>query len=225
MVAWAAKGARERGWRRRGTSHWRSWGARGTRCASCLGAEHGVDEIRHRRLVRRLERILPPVARREHELHLRALRRRPDAHAGAGAAGHARGAGGGLGLVGAGGGAGARAEVGSYLHYKPAEKFDAIISICMMEHIVSPQEAREGKSVPAYRNYFRLAHEWTKPGSWFGLQTILRNFVPRDRQDVKDVGWVTYEIFPGGITPRLEVIIAAVNPYWEVMEVKTRRLD
>jgi cyclopropane-fatty-acyl-phospholipid synthase len=36
---------------------------------------------------------------------------------------------------------------------------------------------------------------------------------------------VTYKIFPGGITPRLEDIIAAVNPYWEVLEVKTRRLD
>src|SRR5207248_11156125 len=94
----------------------------------------------------------------------------------------------------------------------------------MMEHIVSPQEARDGKSIPAYRNYFRLAHEWTKPGTYFGLQTILRNFVPRDRKDVKDIGWVTYEIFPGGITPRLEEIIAAVNPYWEVVEVKTRRL-
>jgi cyclopropane-fatty-acyl-phospholipid synthase len=120
---------------------------------------------------------------------------------------------------------GVSAEVCSYLDYRPAEKFDAVISICMMEHIVSPQEARDGKSIPAYRNYFRLAHEWTKPGAWFGLQTILRNFVPRDRQDVKDVGWVTYEIFPGGITPRLEEIIAAVNPWWEVIEVKTRRLD
>lgn len=117
------------------------------------------------------------------------------------------------------------AEVCSYLDFKPAVKFDAIISICMMEHIVSPQEAREGKSIPAYRDYFRLAHEWAKPGAYFGLQTILRNFVPRDRKDVKDVGWVTYEIFPGGITPRLEEIIAAVNPYWEVLEVKTRRLD
>ncbi|HEX9576318.1 MAG TPA: class I SAM-dependent methyltransferase [Myxococcales bacterium] len=120
---------------------------------------------------------------------------------------------------------GVTASVCSYLDYKPPLKFDAVMSICMMEHIVSPQEAREGKSIPAYRNYFRLVHEWTKPGTYFGLQTILRNFVPRDRQDVKDVGWVTYEIFPGGITPRLEEIIAAVNPYWEVLEVKTRRLD
>ncbi|HXN83367.1 MAG TPA: cyclopropane-fatty-acyl-phospholipid synthase family protein [Myxococcales bacterium] len=119
---------------------------------------------------------------------------------------------------------GVTASVCSYLDYRPELKFDAIVSICMMEHIVSPLEAREGKSVAAYRNYFRLAHEWTKPGAYFGLQTILRNFVPRDRQDVRDLGWVTYEIFPGGIVPRLEEIIAAVNPYWEVLEVKTRRL-
>jgi cyclopropane-fatty-acyl-phospholipid synthase len=119
---------------------------------------------------------------------------------------------------------GVTASVCSYLDYRPEVKFDAIVSICMMEHIVSPLEAREGKSVAAYRNYFRLAHEWTKPGAYFGLQTILRNFVPRDRQDVRDLGWVTYEIFPGGIVPRLEEIIAAVNPYWEVLEVKTRRL-
>jgi cyclopropane-fatty-acyl-phospholipid synthase len=119
---------------------------------------------------------------------------------------------------------GVTAQVTSYLDYKPEVKFDSVISICMMEHICSPEEARAGKSVQMYRNYFRLVHEWTRPGAWFGLQTILRNFVPRDRQDVKDVGWVTYEIFPGGITPRLEEIIAAVNPYFEVIEVKTRRM-
>jgi len=95
---------------------------------------------------------------------------------------------------------GVTAEVCNYLDFKPAEKFDAIISICMMEHIVSPLEVREGKAILAYRNY-----------------------LPRDRNDLKDIGWVTYEIFPGGITPRLEEIITAVNPYWEVIEVKTRR--
>jgi len=117
------------------------------------------------------------------------------------------------------------AEVCSYLDYHPSVNFDAVMSICMMEHIVSPEEARAGKAVAAYRSYFRLAHQWSAPGSYFGLQTILRNFVPRERQDLRDVGWVTYEIFPGGITPRLEEIIAAVNPFWEVLEVKTRRLD
>jgi len=119
---------------------------------------------------------------------------------------------------------GVTASVCSYVDYKPTTRFDAIISICMMEHICSPEEARAGKSIEMYRNYFKLAHQWTKPGAHFGLQTILRNRVPRDPKDLKDIGWVTYTIFPGGITPRLEEIIAAVNPYWEVLEVKSRRL-
>lgn len=120
---------------------------------------------------------------------------------------------------------GVTASCVSYLDYQPPVKFDSIISICMMEHIVTPAEARAGKAIDMYRNYFRLAHSWSKPGAWFGLQTILRNRVPRIAADVRDIGWVTYEIFPGGITPRLEEIISAVNPYWEVIEVKTRRLD
>ena len=36
-----------------------------------------------------------------------------------------------------------------------------------------------------YRNYFQLAHQWTKPGAYFGLQTILRNRVPRDPKDLQ----------------------------------------
>jgi cyclopropane-fatty-acyl-phospholipid synthase len=119
---------------------------------------------------------------------------------------------------------GVSASVCSYVDYRPEVKFDSVISICMMEHIVSPEEARAGRAIELYRKYFKLAHSWTRPGAHFGLQTILRNRVPRIPQDLRDVGWVTYKIFPGGITPRLEEIIAAVNPYWEVLEVKTRRL-
>lgn len=117
------------------------------------------------------------------------------------------------------------ADCVSYLDYQPTTKFDSIISICMMEHICTPEEAREKKHIEKYRHYFKLAHQWTKPGAYFGLQTILRNRVPRIAQDLKDIGWVTYAIFPGGISLRLEDVIQAVNPYWEVLEVKTRRLD
>lgn len=110
-----------------------------------------------------------------------------------------------------------------FFDYAPGTRFDALTSICMIEHVVSPEQARAGLSVERYREYFRRAHALTTPGAWFGLQTILRNFVPRNRDDIRDIGWVTYEIFPGGITPRMEDIVQAVNPYWEVVEVKTRR--
>jgi cyclopropane-fatty-acyl-phospholipid synthase len=115
------------------------------------------------------------------------------------------------------------ATVTDYRDFQPTEKFDAIISICMMEHIATPEEVREGKHIAMYRDYFRLAHQWTRPGAWFGLQTILRNRVPRNREHLRDIGWVTQEIFPGGLSLRLEDIVMAVNPYWEIMEVQTRR--
>jgi len=120
---------------------------------------------------------------------------------------------------------GVTASVVSYLDYKPARKFDALISICMMEHIASPEQARSGQHLDLYRNYFRLAHEWTNPGSYFSLQAILRNRAPRNRKDIQDIGFCTYKIFPGGMSLRLEDVIMSVTPYWEVMDVKTRRTD
>lgn len=112
-----------------------------------------------------------------------------------------------------------------FMTWKTDDKFDAVISICMMDHLCSPEEARQGKAVEIYRNYFKHVHEMTKPGTWFGLQTILRNKTPRRGKDLEDVFFVTKEIFPGGLNPRLEDIIQAVNPYWEVMTVKQRRED
>jgi cyclopropane-fatty-acyl-phospholipid synthase len=104
-------------------------------------------------------------------------------------------------------------------------KFDALISICMIDHLCSPEEARHGKAIDIYRNYFKKCWELTSPGAWFGLQTILRNRVPRIKKDLEDVYFCTHVIFPGGLNPRLEDIIQAVNPYWEVMQVNTRRQD
>ena len=115
--------------------------------------------------------------------------------------------------------------VTDYRDFEPEKKFDGIISICMMEHIATPEEVRDGTHIKAYRDYFKKAHQWTNPGASFGLQTILRNKVPRIKKDLEDIGFVTYKIFPGGLSLRLEDIIKAVNPYWEVMEIKTRRVD
>jgi len=90
---------------------------------------------------------------------------------------------------------------------------------------VSPEEARQGKAVDNFRKFFRTVHQWTAPGAWFGLQHIVRNRVPRDKKDLEDVHWVTHVIFPGGLNPRIEEVVQAVNPYWEIVEMHSRRLD
>lgn len=111
----------------------------------------------------------------------------------------------------------------NYLHYEAPRKFDAVMSICMVEHIVTPDDARAGKAVDLYRDYFRRVHSWTKPGTYFGLQAITRCGVPRNRQDLDDMRHSTYTIFPGAVTPRVEDLIVASIPYYEVVEMKARR--
>ena len=122
-----------------------------------------------------------------------------------------------------------------FMKWETSERFDALISICMIDHLCSPEEARQGKAVDIYRAYFKKAWELTRPGSWFGFQAILRNRTPKmrpwgalpadSRKDLEDYFFCTKEIFPGGLNPRLDELIQAVNPYFEVMQVNTRRND
>jgi cyclopropane-fatty-acyl-phospholipid synthase len=120
---------------------------------------------------------------------------------------------------------GVKAYCCDYKDHQPEVKYDAVESICMIDHLVSPEEARQGKAVDNFRKYFRTVYQWTSPGAWFGLQHIVRNRVPRDKKDLEDVHWVTHEIFPGGLNPRIEEVVQAVNPYWEIIEMHSRRMD
>ncbi len=101
--------------------------------------------------------------------------------------------------------------------------YDSLISIEMIDHLCSPAQAAKGMAVDIYRSYFNKCAEWVKPGGYFGFQAILRNRVPRTRADISDLKFTADVIFPGGLNPRLEDLILAVNPSWEIMELKTRR--
>lgn len=114
-------------------------------------------------------------------------------------------------------------KVMDYKDYQPTERYDALQSIEMIDHLCSPAQSHEGKAVDLYREYFRKCHSWVTPGAHFGFQAILRNRVPRNRQDLEDLRFTADVIFPGGLNPRLEELVAAVNPYWEIIELRTQR--
>lgn len=118
---------------------------------------------------------------------------------------------------------GVKALVCDYKDFQPEEPYDALISIEMIDHLVSPAQAREGQAVGIYRTYFDKVAKWVKPGACFGFQAILRNVVPRRRKDLEDLQFTADVIFPGGLNPRLEEMIMAAHPSWEVLEVRTQR--
>lgn len=110
-----------------------------------------------------------------------------------------------------------------YKDFEPPKKYDALISIEMIDHLVSPKQARDGHAVEIYRTYFDKLAKWVEPGSCFGFQAILRNRVPRRKKDLEDLQFTADVIFPGGLNPRIEELIMAAHPSWEVMEVRTQR--
>lgn len=113
--------------------------------------------------------------------------------------------------------------VKDYQHYAPAEAYDALQFIEMIDHLCSPAQSHKGQAVDLYRAYFQKCRSWVKPGACFGFQAILRNRVPRNRKDLEDLRFTADVIFPGGLNPRLEELVAAVNPYWEILELRTQR--
>lgn len=118
---------------------------------------------------------------------------------------------------------GVKAMVCDYADYEPKQPYDALVSLEMVDHLCSPAQAQQGQAIPIYREYFRKTAEWVKPGACFGFQAILRDRVPRTRKDLEDLQFTADVIFPGGLNPRLEELIAAIRPYWEVLEMRTQR--
>ena len=112
-----------------------------------------------------------------------------------------------------------------YKDFVPAEKYDALTSIEMIDHLVSPAQQQQGLAVPIYREYFNKVATWVKPGSCFGFQAILRDRVPRKREDLAHLKFTADVIFPGGLNPRLEELVAACGQSWEIIQLNTRRVD
>ena len=110
-----------------------------------------------------------------------------------------------------------------YRDYRPERIFDSIISIGMFEHVATPAQTRRGEHIDIYRDYFRKAWEWSRPGASFGLQSVVGAKIPRGAA-LREIAWATSAIFPGAISPRLESIFQSAHPYWEVIELQTRRM-
>ncbi len=110
-----------------------------------------------------------------------------------------------------------------YKDFQPDEKYDALQSIEMIDHLCSPAQATQGLAVDLYRTYFDKAARWCKPGACFGFQAILRHKVPRTVNDIADLKFTADVIFPGGLNPRLEELVQAAANSWEILEVRTQR--
>jgi len=117
----------------------------------------------------------------------------------------------------------AKIIIKDYALYEPEQPYGGLISIEMIDHLCSPAQSKQGLAIGLYRAYFNRLAQWVEPGAAFGFQAILRNKIPRRGKDLADMAFTADVIFPGGLNPRIEELVAAVTPCWEIEELHMRR--
>jgi cyclopropane-fatty-acyl-phospholipid synthase len=117
---------------------------------------------------------------------------------------------------------GVTAHLGDFMKLETTARFDAVISIGMIEHLVSPDEYRAGQHREVYRRFFDRVWELTTPGARVSMQGILRLEVPRNREHLRDLGWIS-TIFPGGLTLTLDDVVTSGTRRFELEALHTRR--
>lgn len=118
---------------------------------------------------------------------------------------------------------GLKVWIEDYAKFTPPFLYDGLVSIEMIDHLCSPAQARQGLGVELYRQYFDTLAKWVPKGAAFGFQAILRNRIPRRRKDLEDLAFTADVIFPGGLNPRIEELVVAISPSWELEELIMRR--
>jgi cyclopropane-fatty-acyl-phospholipid synthase len=125
--------------------------------------------------------------------------------------------------VAAAGWPGVEVDLVAMSDYRPRQPFDALISIGMFEHVASRDDHAEGRHRALYEEYFRRAHEWTNPGAWFALQSVVSVNPLRNKMMLRRTIMLFEKIFPGGCVPTIENVVTAAEKHWELVELRTRR--
>ncbi|WP_327140563.1 cyclopropane-fatty-acyl-phospholipid synthase family protein [Nocardia sp. NBC_01327] len=115
---------------------------------------------------------------------------------------------------------GVEVRVEDWLHYRPEDKFDGIISIGAFEHFARPDDSAEEK-IRVYREFFTRCREWLTPDGTLSLQTIAYANMNAAQANT----FMKQEIFPDAELPTLGEITAAADGLFEVCAISNGRLD
>ena len=114
-----------------------------------------------------------------------------------------------------------RAEVRleSWVHHKPASKYDSIISVGAFEHFAKPEDAVTQK-IALYRDFFERCRDWLSPEGRMSLQTIAYGTMKREEASQ----FINTEIFPNADLPTLGEIVTATEGIFEITMIRNDRL-
>lgn len=117
---------------------------------------------------------------------------------------------------------GVEVRVESWADHKPAQPYDALVSIGAFEHFARPGAPRREK-LAGYRDFFRACHDWLVPGGRLGLQTMAVGTGRLRGEDLRAIRFIGRELFPQSTLPRVRDLFASADGLFEVEELVNHR--
>jgi cyclopropane-fatty-acyl-phospholipid synthase len=100
--------------------------------------------------------------------------------------------------------------------HRPAEPYDAIITIEALEHFAQEGYSEELR-LESYRHFFARCHQWLKPGGFLSLQDLCWGIAHRGLHPRVAEMWLETDM------PRLAELVRASEMLFEVVSVQQNR--
>ncbi|CAL9331123.1 SAM-dependent methyltransferase [Streptomyces sp. enrichment culture] len=113
-----------------------------------------------------------------------------------------------------------------YADYRPRHRFDAVVSISMIEFLSGAWEPGRETEGQALRDFFRRTREWTRPGAGLALEVVIQGPRGLDEETSRAGSDALAKMGESpGAPPALPHLLAAADGLWEPRSVRTHRQD
>lgn len=116
-------------------------------------------------------------------------------------------------------------DVKSWEDYYPTKKYDAIVSVCALEHFTRLEDNLAGRHRDTFKKFFDWCLDNSTSDAQVGIQSIVITRPPNNLKELKASNYLREKVFPGASLSSISDIQAAIVDKYEIKEATRIGLD
>lgn len=105
------------------------------------------------------------------------------------------------------------------------KKYDAIVSVCALEHFATFEESEAGLQRKVYDKFFDWCLDVSKESAYIGIQSIVIRRHAENLPELRAAKYLKDKVFPGSALASISDIQAGVQDRYEIVESTTIGID
>jgi cyclopropane-fatty-acyl-phospholipid synthase len=107
----------------------------------------------------------------------------------------------------------------------PDKKYDAIVSVCALEHFATYEVSEAGLQRDLYKKFFDWCLNISTEDAYIGIQSIILTRFAENITELQSAKFLKDEVFPGSALASISDIQAGIQDKYEIVESTTVGLD